>query len=79
MNGDNIATVYQDLSFSRFFSAMVFMYCYTFFAICVVTNIFIIVVEEGYITAKYYGKEEQLALKLMKSKQPVTDFHEFKR
>ena len=70
MNGDNVAAVYEDLSFSRY-GATIFMYGYTFFAICCITNIFIIVIEEGYINAKYSSKKELIKFKMLSSQNKV--------
>ena len=56
MNGDNLANVYSDLSFYRFIWANIFLYTYILFSIAVILNIFTIIIEEGYITAKYSGK-----------------------
>lgn len=56
MNGDNLANVYSDLSFYRFIWANIFLYTYILFSIAVILNIFTIIIEEGYITAKYTGQ-----------------------
>ena len=67
MNGDNLANVYSDLAFYWFLWANIFLYTYILFSIAVILNIFTIIVEEGYITAKYSKKllegDDELATK----------------
>jgi len=60
MYGDAIRDIYTDVSFGKHLAANLYCYSFVFFAICVVQNIFIIVMQESYFTARKYNLEEDL-------------------
>lgn len=60
MFGDAIIEIYQDLSFGHYLAANLYLYSFLFFAICVVQNIFIIVMQEAYFTARDVNLQEEL-------------------
>jgi len=78
MNGDNLANVYNDLANYWFIWANLFLYTYIFFSIAVILNIFTIIIEEAYITAKYTKKMLEGNDKEEIPWNPKLDYHEEK-
>lgn len=60
MYGDAIREIYEEVSFGKYLAANLYCYSFVFFAICVVQNIFIIVMQESYFRARKYNLEEDL-------------------
>ena len=53
MNGDSITEVYHDISYWKFLLANFYCYFFVFISACVIQNVFIIIIEDGYLTIKY--------------------------
>lgn len=56
MNGDMIFDTYYDLSTIHFIFSIFYIYSFIFIAICVIQNVFVILIEEGFMKSKYAGK-----------------------
>ena len=53
MHGDMIWDTYNDMIQISSFSAQLYLYSYIFISICVIANIFTIIIEEGFMKQKY--------------------------
>lgn len=53
MHGDMIWDTYNDMIQIDNFSAQVYLYSWIFISICVIANIFTIIIEEGFMKQKY--------------------------
>lgn len=53
MCGDMVYDTFYDLSQTNLFLSQLYLYSFVFFSICVVNSLFISVIEDAYITAKY--------------------------
>lgn len=71
MNGDMIYDTFHDLNQLRFLVSQIYMYCFVFFSICVFQNMFITLVEDGYISTKYKSKFDWLE----EGKDPFLAYH----
>jgi hypothetical protein len=60
MYGDCLRDVYTKVSYGRYLAATLFLYSFVFFAICVVQNIFIIVMQESYFQARKFNIKDEL-------------------
>lgn len=60
MYGDCLRDVYTKVSYGRYLAATLFCYSFVFFAICVVQNIFIIVMQESYFQARKINIKDEL-------------------
>ena len=49
MNGDMIWDTYADISSWQYLLGQLYLYAFVFFSICVMMNVFIIIIEEGYV------------------------------
>ena len=52
MNGDMVWDTMNDITYYQFLLGFLFMYFYVFFSICVLMNVYIIIIEEAYVIAK---------------------------
>eukprot|EP00347_Sterkiella_histriomuscorum_P004141 403361598 len=53
MNGDNLVPIHQDLTSYDVVLGNLYLYVYIFLSIVVIMNIFIIIIEQGYLSVKY--------------------------
>lgn len=53
MFGDMVYETFHDLSATHYLYAQVYLYSFIFFSICVINSLFISVIEDAYVTAKY--------------------------
>ena len=53
MFGDMVYDTFYDLSLTHFFYSQIYLYSFVFFSICVINSLFISVIEDAYVTAKY--------------------------
>lgn len=56
MFGDMVYDTFYDLSLTHFFYSQIYLYSFVFFSICVINSLFISVIEDAYVTAKYTSK-----------------------
>eukprot|EP00347_Sterkiella_histriomuscorum_P001498 403371804 len=63
MNGDSLTEIHSDLSYSKFLIGNLFMYIFVFISICVIQNVFITIVEDGYLSIKYKSSYDWLSQK----------------
>lgn len=56
MFGDMVYDTFYDLSLVHFFYSQVYLYSFVFFSICVINSLFISVIEDAYVTAKYASR-----------------------
>ena len=60
MFGDMIWDTYNDVSFARYLICQLYLYTFVFFAVCVIQNVFLVVIEDGYLTTKYAVTSDNL-------------------
>jgi hypothetical protein len=60
MNGDQISDVYAQVTFSQFMIGNIYMYSFVFISICVVQNVFITIITDGYMSIKYRSNYDWL-------------------
>ena len=53
MNGDMIYDTFYDTGITHYILSQVYLYTFLFFSICVLQSIFISVIEDAYVQAKY--------------------------
>lgn len=53
MFGDMVYDTFYDLSFTHFFYSKIYLFTFIFFSVCVLNSLFISVVEDAYVSAKY--------------------------
>lgn len=53
MNGDNLIPIHNDVIYARLFLGNLYIYFYVFISIVVIMNIFIVIIEQGYMSVKY--------------------------
>lgn len=58
--GDALFDTYAAMKLANFFYAQFFMYAFIFFVIAIVQNIFMVIVEDSYISIKYAKNFEWL-------------------
>jgi hypothetical protein len=56
MNGDMVYDSFNDIKHINYLIAQIYLYSFIFFSICVISSLFVAVIEDGYITAKYASK-----------------------
>eukprot|EP00347_Sterkiella_histriomuscorum_P024278 403331685 len=56
MFGDMVYDTFYDLSFTHFFYSKIYLFSFIFFSICVINSLFISVIEDAYVTAKYTSR-----------------------
>ena len=56
MFGDMVYDTFYDLSLTHFFYSQIYLYSFVFFSICVINSLFISVIEDAYVTAKYTSR-----------------------
>ena len=49
MHGDSLADIWFDMQGIENLIAQVYTYLYITFAICVINNVFIVIIEDGYV------------------------------
>ena len=54
MHGDSLADIWADMSGIEYLLANIYLYVYISLAICVINNVFIVVIEDGYVRSKYF-------------------------
>lgn len=74
MFGDMVYDTFYDLSLTHFFYSQIYLYSFVFFSICVINSLFISVIEDAYITAKYAKSEDILLGKNIDDKVPLKPF-----
>lgn len=79
MNGDLIYDSYKDITYYKLILGAIFCYVYIFLSIAyyfpiyifsVIQNIFVILIEEGYMTVKYEGTYEWLHIHYHRDTNP---------
>jgi hypothetical protein len=51
--GDSVSDIFVAVRDTRFIFGQVYVYSFTFIAICVFQNIFFVIVEDSYMSVKY--------------------------
>jgi hypothetical protein len=60
MYGDAVGDTWNDLSGADYVIGNVYCYLWCGFAICVINNVFIVIVEDGYIRSKFHQGNQWL-------------------
>lgn len=58
MNGDMIFDAWHDIDTVDFLLAQLYLYTFIFFAILVVLNTFIVIIEDGYVMQKFFARTD---------------------
>ena len=53
MNGDSVGDIFTGTSLTRLVLGQTFTYIFTILAMCFIQNLFLIIMEDSYLTAKY--------------------------
>lgn len=53
MNGDMVYDTFSDLRATNYLFGQIYLYTFIFFSICVIQSLFISVIEDAHLTAKY--------------------------
>lgn len=54
MHGDAVGDTWNDMSGAEYVIGNIYCYIWISFAICVINNVFIVIIEDGYVRSKYY-------------------------
>ena len=63
MNGDSLTDVHNDISYTNFLIGNLYVYFFAFVSISVIQNVFITIVEDGYLSIKYKSSYDWLSKK----------------
>ena len=63
MNGDMIFDTYNDISTVDYILSQIFLYLFISLSIMVIQNVFIVIIEDGYMISKFRSKNDWLSLK----------------
>uniref|UniRef100_A0A7S3P0P5 Polycystin cation channel PKD1/PKD2 domain-containing protein n=1 Tax=Euplotes crassus TaxID=5936 RepID=A0A7S3P0P5_EUPCR len=58
MNGDMIWDVWHDIDSINFLLAQLFLYSFILLSICLIFNVFIVIIEDGYIMQKFFARTD---------------------
>ena len=61
MNGDIVSNTFVDLKGIHYLLGQVYLYSFVFFSICVIQSLFVSVIEDAYVSAKYVPNSKDLA------------------
>ena len=74
MNGDMIWDAWHDIDTINFLLAQLFLYSFILFSICVVFNVFIVIIEDGYIMQKFFARTDWVRGVNQRSSLHTTEF-----
>ena len=75
MNGDMIFDAYHDLDTIDFILSQVYLYSFIMLSIMVIHNVFIVIIEDGYMIAKFRDRNDWLKTNKNKE-QPIPTVHD---
>ena len=73
MNGDSLYDIFYDISVFRFLLAQLFMYVFIFCGIVIVQNVFLIMIEHGFLGIKYAKSYQWLQDKYQKQGETTNE------